>query len=162
MRTLLFSILAVVAILSGSTLAVKGVISDTLTSDEEGCLSLCGLNDACLLALYQTECRECWLMDCSLQFMPVGFTGGGKDTIKIKPTCDSALVPKPREDGCKDAPAATTSAAAATTTSAATATTTSGAARSSETGVKGSATWRTSIDWLPLGAVVMANIVVAT
>jgi hypothetical protein len=173
MRASTFSILAAVAaVLSGSAHAVNGVISDTLTSDLEGCYSLCGGNNACLLALYQSECHECLLMDCSLKSLPKGFEGAGKSTTELKPTCDSALVPKPREDGCKGAPAATTTtnadtatttsdATTATTTSATTAATTSGGAGSTETGVKGSAGWRTSINWLHLGAVVVANIIVA-
>ncbi len=149
-------LLAAVALLPGPAHAVKGVISDTLTSSQEGCHSLCGLNNACLMALYQQACHECWLMDCTLEFLPKGLTGAGKDTIEIKPVCDSALVPKPRDEGCKGAPStATTTSAAVVTTS------TNGVAKATETGAKGSAAWRMSLSYISLSAVIVAAALVA-
>lgn len=135
-----------------SSHAVKGVISDTITSDEQLCRSNCGLNGACLLALYQYKCRECWLMDCTLNYVPEGLTGAGKATEGVPPTCDSAMVPKPRDDGCMGAPTSTT------TTSGATATDAGGAAGSSETGDSNmdSPALRASISWLSLCAIVTA------
>ncbi|KAH8670751.1 hypothetical protein BGZ61DRAFT_459870 [Ilyonectria robusta] len=157
MRASLFSIITVVAIMPWSGHAVKGVISDTITSNEQLCRSNCGLNDACLLALYQYKCRECWLMDCTLESVPEGLTGAGKATEGVQPTCDSGMVPEPRDDGCTGAPTTTT------TTSGTTATDTSGAAGSTETGddETDSPAWRASISWLPLCAIVAANVVVA-
>lgn len=155
MRISTCSLLAVAAFLPNPAHAVKGVISDTLTSSQEGCHSLCGLNDACLLALYQSKCHECWLMDCTLKSLPEGFTGAGKDTAEIKPICDSALVPKTREDGCQGAPST------ATTTNAAAATTTNSAAGTAITGSNGSAAWRMSLSRLSLSVVVAATVLVA-
>ncbi|KAK3897417.1 hypothetical protein C8A05DRAFT_19815 [Staphylotrichum tortipilum] len=155
MRISTSSLLAAVAILPGPAYAVKGVISDTVTSSQEGCQSLCGLNNACLMALYQRQCHECWLMDCALKFLPEGLTGAGKDTVEIKPICDSALIPKPREEGCNGAPST------ATTTSAAVITTTNSAAGTTETGANGSAAWRMSLSWLSFSVVAAATVLVA-
>lgn len=147
---------AAVAVLPRTTYAVKGVISDSLTSDSQGCYSLCGLNNACLTALYQVKCHECWLLDCKVEFAPEGIIGEGKDTIEIKPICDSALVPKARDAACNGAPST------ARTTSAAAATTTNGAAGTTKPGANGStAAWHTSFSCLSLSAVLAAAVLVA-
>ncbi|KAI5456094.1 hypothetical protein BGZ63DRAFT_397398 [Mariannaea sp. PMI_226] len=161
MRPLLFSIITFVAIMPWSCHAVKGVISDTITSDEELCHSKCGLNNACLLALYQYECRECWLMDCTLEFVPKGLTGAGKATEGVKPACDSDMVPKPRDDGCSGAPNTITTTGG--TTSRTTATDSSRTAGPTEAGDDDtdSLAWRATISWLPLCAIVAANAAVA-
>lgn len=82
--------------------ATKGIVSDTIVSDAQACSSLCGLNDACLTALYHSKCHECWLLDCALKREPQGFSAVGKSTIKPKPECDAGVVP-PVPTECKKA-----------------------------------------------------------
>ncbi|GJN78971.1 hypothetical protein PLIIFM63780_002482 [Purpureocillium lilacinum] len=93
--TTLFSSLAHAA-------STKGIVSDTIVSDAQACSSLCGLNDACLTALYHSKCHECWLLDCALKREPQGFSAVGKSTIKPKPECDAGVVP-PVPTECKKA-----------------------------------------------------------
>ncbi|KAJ6440351.1 PAN domain-containing protein [Purpureocillium lavendulum] len=84
---------AIVAVAGTAHAATKGVIRDTTVSDAAECNSLCGLNDACLTALYHSGCRECWLFDCALKTQPNDTLAAGKATDKAKPACDPAVLP---------------------------------------------------------------------
>jgi hypothetical protein len=102
MRPLLSSLVAIVA-LSQSTLAAKGVISDTITSDAQGCRSLCGLNDDCFMVLFDNDCNECWQLDCSVDRQPVeGLDATGKDTDATAPKCDDGVKFPEKRKECKE------------------------------------------------------------
>lgn len=166
MRSSLLSTVVAATALSNSVLAVKGVIKDQITTDEQGCRSLCGLNNDCFAVLYDSDCHECWQLDCHPDTQPPGgLKATGKSTDLPAPKCDGVKFPtKPTE--CKKdsgSGSVTTSVttrvttrdtvstgAAATGTTASTGTSSSSGATPSETSAadKKNGAWREGASWL--------------
>ncbi|OAQ66582.1 hypothetical protein VFPPC_08116 [Pochonia chlamydosporia 170] len=152
MRASLLSIVVAATTLAHSALAVKGVISDDIVTDSQGCNSLCGLNKDCFAVLYDSDCHECWQLDCHPDTQPAGgLHATGKSTDKPAPKCDGVTFPTKPTVCKKDNASKTTSAAGGSTS-----TQSDSAASPTATDEKKSAGRRMSICWAMGGVVVIA------